>query len=66
VLGELARRLRTVVDQCSEDGVLRGRDVVVAALLAQSARAPRWAPSVMSAIGVSLAGGLLAEVRRQR
>ncbi len=43
-----------------------GGALIGTALLAQSARAPRWAPSVMSAIGVSLAGGLLAEVRRQR
>jgi ubiquinone biosynthesis protein len=43
-----------------------GGALIGTALLTQSARAPRWAPTVMSGIGVSLAAGLLAEVRRQR
>ena len=35
------------------------------ALLAQAERAPRWATRVMGGIGISLAAGLLAEIRRR-
>ena len=41
-----------------------GGALIGTALLAHSERAPRWAPSVMSGIGASLAAGLLAEMRR--
>jgi ubiquinone biosynthesis protein len=57
-IGRLGRRVSL--------GLGVGGALIGSALLAQSQRAPRWASSLMSGVGVSLAAGLLAEVRPRR
>jgi predicted unusual protein kinase regulating ubiquinone biosynthesis (AarF/ABC1/UbiB family) len=55
-IGRLGRRLSL--------GLGVGGALIGSALLAQSQRAPRWASSLMSGVGLSLAAGLLADVRK--
>jgi hypothetical protein len=57
-IGRLGRRVSL--------GLGVGGALIGTALLAHAQRAPRWAPSLMSGVGLSLAAGLLAEVRRHR
>jgi predicted unusual protein kinase regulating ubiquinone biosynthesis (AarF/ABC1/UbiB family) len=57
-IGRLGRRISL--------GLGVGGALIGTALLANVQRAPRWAPSLMSGVGLSLAAGLLAEIRKQR
>jgi predicted unusual protein kinase regulating ubiquinone biosynthesis (AarF/ABC1/UbiB family) len=57
-VGQLGRRVSL--------GLGVGGALIGTALLAQAERAPRWAPRVLSGIGIGLAAGLLNEVRRQK
>ena len=46
-------------------GLGLGSAMVDAAVLAQGARVPRWAPQVLSGVGITLAVGLLNDIRRR-